>query len=66
MKRYAPIVLLLSSLAAAFGVSAANELSVTTQMERCFQAHATLMDKPATRYNVVACWRAHHHLMDRR
>ena len=65
MKRYAPIVLLLSSLAAAYGVFAANELSVTTQMQRCFQAHAALMDKP-TRYNVVACWRAHHHLMDRR
>lgn len=66
MKRNAPIVLLLSGLAVTYGVSAANYLSVTTQMERCFQAHATLMAKPATRYNVVACWRAHHHLMDRR
>ena len=32
------------------------------QMDECFRAHATLMDKPAVR-NRVNCWMAHRHLM---
>lgn len=62
MKTHASIALLLAGLAAAYGVSAASRVSVTTQMERCFQAHAYLMKKSA-RENVIACWHAHGHLM---
>ena len=32
------------------------------QMDDCFKAHATLMEKPAVR-NRLNCWMAHRHLM---
>ena len=32
------------------------------QLEECFQAHASLMEKPAVR-NRVTCWMAHRYLM---
>jgi len=32
------------------------------QMDECFAAHASLMDKPAVK-NRVTCWMAHRHLM---
>jgi hypothetical protein len=61
MKTYRSAVLLLTSLGAAFAASAAEDL--VTAQERCFHAHAQLMEKPGVR-NVSACWRAHGYLMD--
>jgi hypothetical protein len=63
MKMYLSAVLLLTSLGAAFAASAAEDLA--TAQERCFQAHAELMEKPGLR-NVSACWRAHGSLMGAR
>lgn len=63
MKAYLSTVLLLTSLGAAFAASATEDLA--TAQERCFRAHAQLMEKPAVR-NVTACWRAHGYLMNTR
>jgi hypothetical protein len=63
MKTYLPTVLLLTSLGAAFAVSAAEGLA--TAQERCFQAHAQVMEKPGLR-NLSACWHAHGYLMGAR
>ena len=65
MKAHASIAFLLAGLAGASGAFAANPISVTTQIERCFQAHAYLMHGPA-RGNVKDCWRMHKELMRRR
>lgn len=65
MKTYAPIALLLAGIAAASGAFAANPVSVTTQIERCFQAHAYLM-RGSARGNVKGCWQMHKELMRHR
>ena len=65
MRTYALVALLLAALAGASGAFAANRVSVTTQVERCFQAHAYLMRGPA-RGNVKACWQMHQELMRHR
>jgi hypothetical protein len=64
MKTYLPtVLLLLAALGATFAASAAEDLA--GRQERCFQAHARLMEKPGLR-NVSACWRAHGYLMGAR
>lgn len=65
MKTHAPMAILLAALAGASGAFAANRVSVTTQIERCFQAHAYLMRGPA-RGNVKACWQMHKEFMRHR
>lgn len=62
MKKYLAMVFMLTGLMGVAAVFAAESLDA--QIERCFQAHAHLMDKPALK-NRIACWRAHGYLMDR-
>jgi len=61
MKKYVAITLLIPGLALAYGASATNEPTIA-RMERCFKAHAQLMDKSALS-NLVACWREHRYLI---
>ena len=63
MKKYAAIVVLLAGLASAGAASATSGPS-DAEMERCFKAHAQLMEKPALR-TWANCWRVHGYLMDR-
>ena len=60
----AGIALTLSAVAnVAANTSTDSEQALRSkQMDECFQAHATLMEKPAVR-NRVNCWMAHRHLM---
>lgn len=60
----AGIVLTVSAVAhAATGTSTDSEQALRSkQMDECFQAHATLMEKPAVK-NRINCWMAHRHLM---
>ena len=62
MKKYAYTLLLMSSLAVAYGATAASGPS-DAELARCFKAHAQQMEKPGLR-NWVACWRAHGYLME--
>ncbi|MBS0422577.1 MAG: hypothetical protein JSR66_33020 [Proteobacteria bacterium] len=62
MKKYAPILLLITGLAAAYAATAAG-LPSDAELARCFKAHAGMMEKPGLR-NWVACWRAHGYLME--
>ena len=63
MKKPILIILALTTLGATFAASA-TESAVDTQ-QRCFQAHAQLMEKPGLK-NLAACWRAHGYLMGSR
>jgi hypothetical protein len=42
--------------------TASEQVSRSKQMDECFKAHATLMEKPAVK-NRINCWMAHRHLM---
>ncbi len=63
MKRFAPIVLILTGLVSATAASAASRPSEAA-MGRCFKAHAQLMEQAALR-TWANCWRVHGYLMDR-
>lgn len=57
---------LLFSILVAGALSGSAAFAATdAEMQACFQAHAQLMQKPALR-NLVACWREHGYLMERR
>ncbi len=62
MKKYAPILLLIASLAGSYGATAAG-LPSDAELARCFKAHAQQMEKPGLK-NWVTCWRAHGYLME--
>jgi hypothetical protein len=64
MKKLAPVMILLASLTFAYGASAATTAPTDAELKACFQAHATLMEKPALK-NLVTCWHAHGYLMSR-
>lgn len=64
MKRHALIALWVAGMAFSYGAAAGSGPS-DTEMKRCFEAHARLMEKPAMR-NWVICWRMHGYLMDKR
>ena len=63
MKRSVLTILAIAALGTTFAVSA-TENAVDAQ-QRCFQAHAQLMEKPGLK-NLVGCWRAHGYLMGSR
>ena len=59
----AGLALSLSAVAYAAAAPTESEQPLRAKrMEECFQAHASLMDKPAVR-NRVNCWMSHRHLM---
>ena len=67
MKKLLPIVLCLSAVASAAVTMAGPypSIAMRAKMEECFRLHHQLMEKPAVRSSVWACWYAHGYLMDR-